>query len=54
LFADVIPGGSLAFMCCKIKPVIDREQKKVVWVPASSSSWDSPISDFYAICWKRV
>lgn len=36
VFVEVIPGGSLALICCKIKTVIDREQKKVVWIPASS------------------
>jgi len=44
VFVEIIPGGSLAFMCCKIKPVIDREQKKAVWIPASSSWWDSAIT----------
>ena len=38
LCVEVVPGGSLAFMCCKIKSVIDREQKKVVWVAAAALS----------------
>jgi len=47
VFIEIIPGGSLAFMCCKIKPIIDREQKKVVWLQAFSPSWDSA---FESLC----
>lgn len=31
---DVIAGGNLAFMCCKVKAAVDREQKKIIWIPA--------------------
>lgn len=37
VFTDVIAGGNLAFMCCKIKAAVDREQKKIVWVPTANS-----------------
>ena len=36
LFADIIAGGNLAFMCYKIKAAIDKEQQKTVWVPSGS------------------
>ncbi|XP_071829288.1 disks large homolog 5-like isoform X3 [Apostichopus japonicus] len=37
VFTDTIVGGNLAAMCTRVKEVIDREQKKVMWVPSSLS-----------------
>ena len=35
-FADVVAGGNLASVCTKIKKVVDKEQRKTVWVQSIS------------------
>lgn len=32
---ETIAGGNLASMCTRLKEIIDREQKKVTWIPSS-------------------
>lgn len=38
LFLAVIPGVSIKHMCTQIKDAVDKEQDKLLWVPASNAA----------------
>lgn len=35
---ETIAGGNLALICCEIKRAIDKEQKKTLWIPVTTSN----------------
>jgi len=35
---ETIPGGNLALICCEIKRAIDKEQKRTLWIPVTTSN----------------